>query len=108
MQYTAYKYRIYPNKSQEELLAKTFGCCRYVYNRALAIKTELYQKDKKGISVFELINKMVEWKGAKETAWLKEVNSQALQMSLRNLDNAFTNFFKKRSRYPKFKSKNDN
>jgi len=108
MRYTAYKYRLYPNKSQEVLLAKTFGCCRYVYNRGLALKTALYQKDKKGISVFGLINEMVKWKADQETIWLNEVNSQALQMSLKHLDIAYTNFFKKRSAFPKSKSKHDN
>lgn len=108
MTYTAYKYRLYPTKSQEVLLAKTFGCVRYVYNRALAIKTALYQKEKKGISVFKLTTEMTTWKDLEETAWLKEVNSQALQMSLRYLDAAYTNFFKKRASFPRFKSKYDN
>lgn len=108
MTYNAYKYRIYPTKSQEELLGKTFGCVRYVYNRALAIKMALYEKEKKGVSVFALTNQMAEWKDCKETEWLKEVNSQALQMSLRFLDAAYTNFFKKRASFPKFKSKHDN
>ena len=108
MRYTAYKYRLYPSKSQEVLLAKTFGCCRYAYNRGLALKTSLYQKDKKGISVFNIINEMVKWKSDVETSWLKEVNSQSLQMSLKHLDVAYTNFFKKRSAFPKFKSKYDN
>lgn len=106
--YNTYKYRIYPNKSQEELLAKTFGCCRYVYNRALAMKMALYEKEKKGISVFALTNQMAGWKDCEETKWLKEVNSQALQMSLRFLDAAYTNFFKKRAAFPKFKLKLDN
>jgi putative transposase len=95
-------------KSQEILLAKTFGCVRYVYNRALALKSALYQEKKKGISIFQLTNEMVKWKDCEETKWLKEVNSQALQMSLRFLDIAYTNFFKKRAAFPKFKSKFDN
>jgi putative transposase len=108
MRYTGYKFRIYPTKSQEILLAKTFGCCRYVYNRGLATKMALYEKEKKGISVFQLTNMMVEWKHCEETKWLQEVNSQALQMSLRFLDIAYTNFFKKRAAFPKFHSKFDN
>ena len=108
MIYNTYKYRLYPTKSQEILLAKTFGCCRFVYNRALAIKTSLYKKEKKGISVFQLSKEMVKWKDEEEMKWLKEVNSQALQMSLRFLDVAYTNFFKKRAAFPKFKSKHNN
>lgn len=107
MTYTAYKYRLYPTKSQKTLLTKTFGCVRYVYNRSLAIKSALYQKEKKGISVFQLTNEMAKWKDLEETVWLKEVNSQALQMSLRYLDIAYTNFFKKRATFPKFKSRCD-
>lgn len=108
MQYTAYKYRIYPTKEQETLLNKTFGCVRYVYNRALARKTELYKTEKKGISMFALMDEMVDWKRREDTIWLKEVNSQALQMSLRNLDMAYTRFFKEKKGFPKFKSKHDN
>ncbi len=103
----AYKYRIYPTKEQEVLLAKTFGCVRYVFNKALNIKTSIYETEKKGISVFDITNQMVEWKEQEETKWLKEVNSQALQMSLRNLDMAFTKFFREKKGYPKFKNKYD-
>src|ERR1017187_1531086 len=108
MSYTAYKYRLYPTKSQEILLAKTFGCCRFVYNRGLALKTAFYEKEKKGLSVFAITTEMTKWKDQEETKWLSEVNSQALQMSLRFLDAAYTNFFKKRAAFPKFKSKFDN
>ena len=100
-----YKYRIYPTETQKVLLAKTFGCCRYIYNRALAIKTELYQKEKKGISMFKIQAEITKWKDAEETKWLGEVNSQALQVSLRNLDNAYTRFFRRKKGFPKFKNK---
>ncbi len=108
MQYKAFKYRLYPTEEQEVLLGKTFGCCRFVYNRGLALKMALYQDNKKAISVFQLTNEMVKWKDCEETKWLSEVNSQALQMSLRFLDAAYTNFFKKRAGFPKFHSKFDN
>jgi putative transposase len=99
---------MYPSKNQEVLLAKTFGCVRYVYNRGLALKMAAYEKDKKGLSVFTVTTEMTKWKDCEETKWLSEVNSQALQMSLRFLDAAYTNFFKKRAAFPKFKSKHDN
>lgn len=108
MQYQAFKYRIYPTKEQEVLLAKSFGCARFVYNKGLALKTALYQDNKKGISVFNLMKEMAKWKVKEETAWLSEVNSLALQASLVNLDRAYTNFFKKRTAFPKFHSKFDN
>ncbi len=108
MTYINYKYRIYPTKSQEILLAKTFGCVRYVYNRGLALKTAFYEKEKKGLSVFEISKEMTKWKDSEETKWLKEANAQALQMSLRFLDISYTRFFKKISSFPRFKSKYDN
>ena len=102
----AYKYRIYPNDEQKVLFEKTFGCVRYVYNWGLDIKSNLYKEKKKGISTFALTNRMMsELKSDKE--WLKEVNSQSLQMALRNLDTAFHKFFKKNCKYPNFKSKHD-
>lgn len=103
----AYKYRLYPNKEQEVLLSKHFGCARYVYNWGLSKKIEAYEKDKKSISCFDLTNMLVEVKRKEETEWLKEVNSQSLQMSLRNLDNAFVRFFREKKGFPKFKSKKD-
>ena len=101
-----YKYRIYPTDEQKVLFAKTFGCVRVVYNWGLDIKSRLYKEEKQSVGVVALINRMVaELKPEKE--WLKEVNSQALQMALRNLDTAYSNFFKKNGRYPTFKSKHN-
>lgn len=108
MTLNAYKYRLYPTQEQKILLNKTFGCCRYVYNKCLAKKIELYQTKKKGISMFDLMKDVSIWKKSEEMSWLKEVNSQALQMSIRNMDGAFTNFFKRIGKFPKFKSKNKN
>lgn len=99
----AFKYRIYPNKKQKELINKTFGCCRFVYNRYLAKKIETYEKDKKSLSYVECANDMKELKS--ELEWLKEVDSTALQSSLRDLDYAYKKFFKEHAGYPKFKSK---
>ena len=104
----AYKYRIYPNKKQQELLEKHFNCVRFVFNWGLNKKIKAYQRDKKRLSCFDLINELVELKKEKEFEWLKEVNAQSLQMSLRNLDNAFTNFFRKQNKFPNFKSKKIN
>jgi putative transposase len=72
------------------------------------MKMALYQDEKKGISVFNLMKEMAKWKDCEETKWLKEVNSQILQASLVNLDKAYTNFFKKRAAFPRFHSKFDN
>jgi len=104
----AYKYRIYPNKKQQELLEKHFGCVRFVFNWGLGEKIKAYQQDKKRLNCFDLINELAELKKEKDFEWLSKVNSQSLQMSLRNLDNAFTNFFRKQNKFPNFKSKKRN
>lgn len=99
----AYKYRIYPNKKQKEILAKTFGCCRFVYNHYLAKRIEMYEKTKETLSYVQCANDMKKLKS--ELKWLKEVDSTALQSSLKDLDSAYQKFFKEHSGYPRFKSK---
>lgn len=101
-----YKFRIYPNKEQETFLMKSFGCARFVYNWALALKNQEYSKTKKSSNYYELNKKLPKLK--EENEWLTEVYSQTIQASLRNLDNAFTRFFKKLGKYPQFKSKHKN
>jgi putative transposase len=103
-----YKFRIYPSESQKELLAKTFGCTRFIYNKMLAMKMEAYKTEKKSISIFALDKQISLLKQSEETKWLGEVNSQALQSSLRNLDSAFTKFFRDKKGFPKFKNKYGN
>jgi putative transposase len=102
----AYKYRIYPNKEQSVLIAKTFGCVRYIYNQALALKIKSYQETKKSPSCFTLTTGLLVQEKF-EHEWLKEVHSQPLQMALRNLDNAFTRFFREKKGFPNFKSKHN-
>ena len=99
----AYKYRIYPNKKQREIITKTFGCCRFVYNTYLAKRIEMYEKNKETFSYVQCANDMKKLKSDLE--WLKEVDSTALQSSLKDLDMAYQNFFKEHTGYPKFKSK---
>lgn len=103
--FRAYKYRLYPTESQKVLIAKTFGCCRYVYNKALALKMAYYAEKEEGLSVFALDKAMTDWKETEAENWLNEVNSQSLQQSLRHLDAAYTSFFKKTGGFPKFKAK---
>ena len=104
----AYKYRIYPNKDQRELFEKHFGCVRFAFNFGLDKKIKAYQKDKKRLSCFDLQKELTILKKEKGFEWLNEVNSQTLQMSLRNLDNAFNGFFRKQNKFPNFKSKKNN
>ena len=95
----AYKYRLYPNKDQQEYFAKCFGCVRFIYNRMLSDKIEYYKKTKK-----KLNNTPAQYK--KEFEWLKEVDSLALANAQMNLQKAYNNFFKRPEvGFPKFKSK---
>lgn len=103
----AYKYRIYPNKEQETLIEKTFGCCRFVYNQTLAHKTDVYNKEKKSISRIDC-NNYCNRELKKEYEWLKEVDKFALTNAIYNMDSAFQKFFKEHRGFPKFKSKHNN
>lgn len=105
MTYRAYKFRIYPTPEQETVLRKTIGSCRFVYNWALAQKREAWVTQKKSVSYNATSKSLTELKDSPEKTWLNEVSSVCLQQSLRNLDVAFVNFFKKRGGYPSFKSR---
>ncbi len=100
----AYKYRLYPNEEQKIQLAKTFGCVRFVYNYYLAKKIELYETEMKQMSKTDC-NNHCNRELKSEFVWLKEVDKFALTNAIYNLDNAFQNFFKKQSGFPKFKTK---
>ena len=102
----AYKYRLYPNKQQKEIIGKTFSCCRFVYNKYLAMRIDKYKDSKESMSYVQCANDMKNLKS--ELEWLKEVDSTSLQSSLRDLDMAYQKFFKEHSGFPKFKSKKDN
>jgi putative transposase len=101
----AYKYRIYPNKTQKEQIEKQFGACRFVYNWALEQKIKYYETEKKTLSCFTITKHLAILKKTEGYEWLQDGNSQALQMSIRNLDNAFKRFFREKKGFPKFKSK---
>lgn len=99
----AYKFRLYPTAEQRVLMEKHIGSCRYIYNWALAEKIQTYEQTKKSISQFDLNKKITQLK--EEKPWLCEVNSQSLQGMTRNLESAFTKFFREKTGFPKFKSK---
>lgn len=107
----SYKFRIYPNREQELLIQKTFGCCRFVYNHFLAKRIEAYAGDKTTLSYNTCSALMTDMK--KEVEWLREVDATALQSSIRDLDTAYQNFFRRvkngeKPGFPKFKSKRHN
>lgn len=96
-----YRYRIYPTEEQQVLLAKHFGCVRFVYNWALDTKQRAWKEDRKNVTSIELINRISsELKSQHE--WLSEVNAQSLQYAVRNMDAAYQNFFKKNAIRCKF------
>jgi len=100
----AYKYRIFPDEVQKALLSVIFEQVRFVYNLALETKITAYTGQKKNIDCFDLMKQIKELKDT-DCPWLSDSPAQALQMAIRNLDNAYTNFFKGRAKFPKFKSK---
>jgi putative transposase len=107
----AYKFRLYPNKKQEELIQKTFGCTRFVYNYFLAKRNELYKENKTSMTYNQMSTDLTKLKQEKE--WLQEPDKWALQNALKNLDVSYKNFFRRvkqgeKPGYPKFKSKKDN
>jgi putative transposase len=101
----AYKYRFYPTPDQAGLLNRTFGSVRYVYNRALAERSRAWTREQRRVTFAATCRMLTEWKSDPETAWLYEVSNVALQQGLQQLQQAYVNFWGKRARYPKFKSR---
>jgi putative transposase len=103
MMLIAYKYRMYPDDEQREMFLKHIGACRFVYNLSLEQKIKVYETDKTSLSCYDLNAMLPDLK--KEFEWLKEINSQSLQQTNRNLDSAFKRFFREKKGFPKFKSR---
>lgn len=101
----AFKFRFYPTNEQAAELSRTFGCVRLVYNKALEERTTAWYSEQRRISYVESSARLTQWKRTEELAFLNEVSSVPLQQSLRHLQTAFTNFFAKRAKYPRLKSK---
>ena len=101
----AYKFRLYPNESQKQFFNQCIGNARFVYNHCLALKKELWENEKKSISINELSRHITDLKRYQEYEWLKNSDSIALQQSIRDLDTAFQRFFKRQAKYPRFHSK---
>ena len=100
------KFRIYPNKEQQNLINQTLGCCRLIYNKGLAMRNEAYENGSK-IGYSQTSAMLTDLKKDEKFAFLKLVDSIALQQSLRDLDRGFVNFFQKRAAHPVFKSKHN-
>ena len=100
-----YNFRLYPNKENQVLLSKHFGSARFIYNTMLKFRKFFYEKFGEIPTYNELSYALTHLKKLDEYSWLNEVNAQTLQATLKNLDNAYKNFFAKRASFPKFKSK---
>ncbi|GAA3441829.1 transposase [Planomonospora venezuelensis] len=101
----AYRYRFHPTPEQASELARTFGCARYVYNKALAMRSRAYTAEGRRVSYVESSAMLTAWKREQGLEFLSEVSSVPLQQALRHLQAAFANFFAKRAKYPTFKSR---
>ncbi|MFE1931729.1 RNA-guided endonuclease InsQ/TnpB family protein [Streptomyces sp. NPDC059474] len=101
----AFKYRFYPTDAQAAELSRTFGCVRKVYNMALAARTEAWALRQERINYNATSAMLTAWKKTEELAFLNDVSSVPLQQTLRHLQGAFTNFFARRAKYPRFKSR---
>jgi putative transposase len=101
----AYRYRCYPTPTQAAVLARTFGCARFVYNWALRLRTDAYYDRQVRLSYVDLSAALTTLKQQPETAWLNEVSSVPTQQALRHLETAFRNFFAGRAKYPTFHKK---
>ena len=101
----AYRYRFYPTPDQADLLCRTFGCVRYVWNRALAERSRAWTQEQRRVTFADTCRQLTDWKNEPDTGWLYEVSNVALQQGLQHLHNAYLAFWGKRARYPTFKKK---
>ncbi|MGZ3143693.1 RNA-guided endonuclease InsQ/TnpB family protein [Lentzea chajnantorensis] len=101
----AFRYRFYPTEAQAAELSRTFGCARLVYNKALDVRSAAWRDEQRRISYIDTSAMLTEWKQTEELAFLNEVSCVPLQQALRHLQTAFGNFFAKRARHPRFKSR---
>src|SRR2546427_11153239 len=99
----AYQYRFYPTPEQVQILARTFGCARYVSNWALRLRTDAYYQEQKRIGYHDTSARLTLLK--QQHAWLNEVAAVPLQQALVHLERAFKNFFEGRAKYPTFKKR---
>ena len=107
MQQKSFQYRIYPTKLQQDFLAQQFGAVRFVYNCFLASRKNEYLNNKKYLNYYDDAKSLTDLKTQDGYEWLYDINSQTLQASLRNLEVSYQNFFKKRSKFPRFHKKSN-
>jgi len=100
-----YKFQLRPSGEQEALMQRFAGCCRFVWNKALALRCESWESEKKNLNYYDLASELTRWKREPETCFLKKSHSQILQQVLKDLDKAYGNFFQGQSGFPRFRKK---
>ena len=101
----AYKFQLRPKAGQESLMRRFAGCCRFLWNKALALEKATYENEGNRLGFSALCVVLRDWKREEETSFLAEAHSQILQQALKDLDRAYKNFFAKRADFPRFKKK---
>ena len=101
----AFKYQLVPRASEATTMRRFSGCCRFLWNKALALEKETYETEGKRLGYYKLAGLLREWKKEESTSFLSEAHSQILQQALKDLDRAYKNFFEKRAAFPRFKKK---
>ena len=101
----AFKFQLVPRSSEAATMRRFSGCCRFIWNKALALEKETYETEGKRLGYYKLANLLKEWKKEDLTAFLAEAPSQILQQALKDLDRAYKNFFENRAEFPRFKKK---
>jgi putative transposase len=101
----AYKYQILPNGEQERRMRRCAGSCRFVFNQALALQKERYERGEQKLSYAGLCKLLTQWRNGTETPWLADAPTHPLQQALKDLERAYQNFFARRAHFPRFKRK---
>jgi len=101
----AFKYELMPNGQQERQMRRFAGACRFVYNKALALQKERYERGEKKFGYAGLCKLLTEWRNSPDTVWLADAPVHPLQQALKDLERAYSNFFAKRADFPRFKKK---
>ena len=101
----AFKFELRPNGEQQRQMRRYAGCCRFVYNQALALQEAHYEAGGPFIGYVAMAKRLTAWRHSTKSAWLKEAPVHPLQQKLKDLERAYQNFFSRRARFPRFKKK---
>lgn len=101
----AFQYELVPNRQQAQWMRQFAGARRFVFNKALALQKERYERGEKKLGYAGLCKLLTEWRHSRETPWLADMPVHPLQQSLKDLERAYSNFFGKRAQFPRFKKK---